>query len=92
MSANHTNGTGRIRRHTVSVREPDGDPRRRRRASAADPYYHDDGGNDGDGEGWGTREDLEAVVRHAAQTPPGVELWGLEDGAMPLPRAARKDH
>jgi len=46
------------------------------------------GGDDGDGEGWGTPEDLAAVVRHVQSTPPGVDPWGLEDEVAALPRAA----
>ena len=32
------------------------------------------GGDDGDGEGWGSREDLAAVIRHVAEDP---DPWGV---------------
>lgn len=49
------------------------------------------GGDDGTGEGWGTPEDLAAVVEHVRATPPGgVDPWGLDEG-QPLPRAARRE-
>lgn len=47
------------------------------------------GGDDGTGEGWGTPEDLAAVVRHVQSLPPGVEPWGLDERA--LLRAAGRD-
>lgn len=49
------------------------------------------GGDDGDGEGWGSPEDLAAVAEHVRSAPPGYEHWGLED-EVGLPRAARRDH
>lgn len=48
------------------------------------------GGDDGTGEGWGTPEDLAAVVEHVRSLPPGVEPWGLDDGEEGFPRAAGK--
>lgn len=47
------------------------------------------GGDDGDSEGWGSLEDLAAVVRHVRSLPPGVDPWGLDDRARPH-RAARR--
>ena len=32
------------------------------------------GGDDGDGEGWGSPEDLAAVIRHVAEDP---DPWGV---------------
>ena len=46
------------------------------------------GGDDGTGEGWGTPEDLAAVVEHVQSTPPGVDPWGLDEGQSLLMRAA----
>ena len=81
-----TNGTGRIRRHTISVRTDD-DPRGRRRRALLEPVDDGTGGDDGDGEGWGSPEDIAAVVEYVQSLPAGVEPWGLS-GDEGLPRAA----
>lgn len=55
------------------------------------PFDEDDDGGiaHGTGEGWGSPEDLAAVVDHVQSIPPGVNSWGLEDGLVEtLPRAA----
>lgn len=51
----------------------------------------DDGIAHGTGEGWGSPEDLAAVVHHVQSTPPGVDPWGLDERAL-LRAAGKKNH
>jgi len=51
-----------------------------------DPDDDETGGDDGVGEGWGTPEDLAAVIRHVAEDP---DPWGVISDQIAEERSRR---